>query len=198
MKHLCITALFCLSVAGLSVAQAESWTVTGPFRDEFLGCQRVGTQVQCQIKSTYTGSGATYYGATYYAFDTAAYAPDKRRYIAVRTTFDGRDITRASVNVSRNSPVTVTYTFDYPTQFDRIAMLFIDSGIVKDVPIKGSAPVATPSAPAPQNTPPAPATPSQPGAGNAALSSFDIKLTGCQSNGKGGFTCTGAELTPKP
>ncbi|WP_147364151.1 hypothetical protein [Deinococcus cavernae] len=47
----------------------------GPFRDELLGCQRVGSgQVQCSIKSTYTGSGPTYYGATYYARDTAAYA----------------------------------------------------------------------------------------------------------------------------
>lgn len=186
-----------------SMACAQSWTVEGPFRDEMLGCQRVGTgQVQCSMKSTYIGSGSTYYGATYFARDTAAYAPDRKRYIASRTTIDGRDVTNANVNVSKAKPVTVVYTIDYPAQFDKITMLFMDSGILKEVPIRGQAAAV----PAPQPAAPKPAAPAAqaaqavPAAQQPAtinLNAFDIKLTGCTLNAAGGYTCTKAEINPK-
>lgn len=189
----------------LSTASAQSWTVEGPFRDEMLGCQRVSTgQVQCSMKSSYIGSGATYFGATYYARDTAAYAPDRKRYIASRTTIDGRDVTNASVNVSKASPVTVTYTIDYPAQFNKITMLFMDSGILKEVPIRGhaaAAPASQPAAPKPAAPAPQPASPQpapaaqQPTTVN--LNAFDISLTGCTLNARGGYTCTKAEINPK-
>ncbi|WP_135227877.1 hypothetical protein [Deinococcus fonticola] len=187
-----------------SMACAQSWTVEGPFRDELLGCQRVGSgQVQCSIKSTYTGSGPTYYGATYYARDTAAYAPDRRRFIASRTTIDGRDVTNATLNVAKANPVTVVYTLDYPAQFDKITMLFVDSGILKEVPIKGgpikgqgAAQPATPKPAAPAAQPAQAAPAAQPPAA-INLNAFDISLTGCTLNAKGGYTCTKAEINPK-
>ena len=189
----------------LSSASAQTWTVEGPFRDEMLGCQRISTgQVQCSMKSSYIGRGATYFGATYYARDTAAYAPDRKRYIASRTTIDGRDVTNASVNVSKANPVTVTYTINYPAQFDKITMLFMDSGILKEIPIKGQAAVAPapqpaapkPAAPATQSVSPQPAPAAQPPA-TINLNAFDISLTGCTLNARGGYTCTKAEINPK-
>lgn len=192
---------------GLSAAQAQTWMVQGPFRDDFLGCVRVASgQVQCSMKSTYMGSGATYFGASYYAVDSAAYAPDRKRYIASHSTIDGRDVTRASVNVSKANPVTVVYTFDYPRNFDKITMLFMDSGIIKDVPIKGNAiapapapaqaPVTQPAAPAPvKAAPPTPAATTPPA--NLNLGAFDIRLLDCAMNSQGGITCNKAELVPK-
>ncbi|WP_147364145.1 hypothetical protein [Deinococcus cavernae] len=46
-------------------------------------------------------------------------------------------MTNATLNVAKANPVTVVYTLDYPAQFDKITMLFVDSGILKEVPIKG-------------------------------------------------------------
>ena len=188
------------------MASAQTWTVQGPFRDEMLGCQRISNgQVQCSMKSTYTGSYATYFGASYYARDTAAYAPDRQRYIASRTTIDGRDVTNAPVNVAKTKPVTVVYTINYPAHFDKITMLFMDGGILKEVPIKGQvaaapapAPAPKPAVPAPQ--PAAPAPQPAPAAQQPAtinLNAFDISLTGCTLNAKGGYTCTKAEINPK-
>lgn len=192
-------ALLGFSALGLSAAGAQTWAVEGPFRDEFLGCTRSSSgQVQCAMRSSYTGSASTYYGATYYAVDTAAYAPDRKRYIASRSSIDGRDVSRANVNVSKASPVTVVYTFDYPKNFDRITMLFIDSGILKDVPIKAGAPAqATPQAAPPAPAPQASAQPAPPAPANPTLSNFDIKLTDCTLNSQGGYTCKGAELIPR-
>ncbi|GAA5501364.1 hypothetical protein Dxin01_01096 [Deinococcus xinjiangensis] len=190
--------LFALSLGLVGAAQAQTWNVDGPFRDEFVGCSRISTgQVQCSMKSTYIGSGATYFGATYFAADSAAYAPDNKRYIATRSSIGGTDVTSRSVNVSKASPVTVTYTFDYPKNFDTIALLFIDTGMLKNVPIKAAVATPTPaaSAPAPQ---PAQPTPPQPAAAtNPALNAFDIKLTDCKLNAQGGYTCNKAELIPK-
>lgn len=227
MKNLCRLTNSCmkkplwLALLGLSVAGAQSWNVEGPFRDDFLGCTRLSTgQVQCTMKSTYTGSGSTYYGATYYARDTAAYAPDRQRFLAVRSFMDGRDVTNATVNVSKASPVTVAYVFNYPAQHDKITMLFMDSGILKDVPIKGAAPTSAPqpSTTQPSTAQPAPAQPAAsqtpaatkpaaPSSGTPAsaasavpsitLSSFDLKLTGCTATSQGGLTCTRAELVPR-
>lgn len=156
------------------------------------------------MKSKYTGSGATYFGATYFARDSAAYAPDRKRYLGSASSINGKDVTNTPVNVSKAAPVTVTYTFDYPKEFSTIALLFLDTGMMKDVQIKNTAPTAAP-APAPTNpapaapAPPSPATkPAPPTTTPINLSAFDIKLTDCTTNGQGGFTCNKAELIPKP
>lgn len=192
--------LFALLLGSVASASAQTWTVEGPFQDEFLGCVRSSTgQVQCSMKSSYIGSGPTYYGATYFATDSAAYAPDNKRYIATRSSIGGSDVTNRSVNVSKASPVTVTYTFDYPKNFDTIALLFIDTGMLKNVPIKAAVATPTPAASAPAPAPqPAQPTPPQPAAAtNPALNAFDIKLTDCKLNTQGGYTCNKAELIPK-
>ncbi|RJF69458.1 hypothetical protein D3875_20950 [Deinococcus cavernae] len=40
-------------------------------------------------------------------------------------------MTNATLNVAKANPVTVVYTLDYPAQFDKITMLFVDSGILR-------------------------------------------------------------------
>ena len=197
MRKVLLVSLLGVSF-GFSLAQAQTWTVEGPFKDEFLGCTRTGGgQVQCVMKSSYIGSGNTYFGATYYAADSAAYAPDNKRYLGISSSINGRDVSRASVNVSKASPVTVTYTFDYPKNFDTIALLFMDTGMMKNVPIKAAA-AAAPAQPA--ATQPAAAQPAPAAASSAPginLSTFDIKLSDCKQTPQGGFTCAKADLTPK-
>ncbi len=181
-------------VFACSVASAQTWTVEGPFQDEFLGCARLGSgQVQCAMKSSYIGSGATYFGATYYALDSAAYAPDNKRYLGTSTTVNGRDVSRTPINVSKASPVTVLYTFDYPKNFDTIALLFMDTGMLKNIPIK-SASAATP---APVASAPAAASPAPAAAPAINLTNFDIRLSDCKQNAQGGYTCARADLAPR-
>lgn len=184
------TALMIGLFSNNALAAPISWTVTGPFRNEFIGCSRNATaQVECSIRSAYIGNSATYYGATYFAADSAAYASDSKRYIATKTTLDGRDISKSNVNVSKSKPITVTYTFDFPKDQDKIALLFVDSGGLKNIaiqPYTGRSSVATTSTPAPSQTP---STPPRPDA-------FDIKLVGCKFNSQGGYSCSGAEIIP--
>lgn len=205
MKRALLPLMVGSLVAG-GAAYAQTWNVEGPFRDEFGGCFRVSTgQVQCLLKSTYTGSGPTYYGATYYATDAAAYAPDNKRYIAVQSTINGRDVSKANVNVSKASPVTVVYTFNYPRNYDSISLLFLDTGTLRSVPVKplpgapasASASAATSAAPASAVAKAAPvsaATTAAPAVPRP--SSFDIKLIGCTFNAQGGYSCKGAEIIP--
>ncbi|WP_291426212.1 hypothetical protein [Deinococcus sp.] len=185
---------FVLALLVGNVAQAQIWTVDGPFKDEFMGCSRISTgQVQCAMKSSYIGNGPTYIGATYFATDSAAYAPDNKRYIASRSSINGRDVSRSEVNVSKSAPVMVVYTFDYPRNFDRIALLFIDTGMLKQVPIKSDGAITSPAA-APQSQTVSSAPKAQ---STVPLNAFDIKLTGCTQNAQGDYSCKQADLIPR-
>lgn len=197
MKKFVLFAFFSVASAG-----AQAWNPGGPFRDEFLGCARLSSgAVECSVKSQYTGNTSSFPGAEYFAQDTHAQTPDGRIITARRSAIQGIDISRMPITVFRNTPVTVVYTFDYPTSISQIRVLSIDGGVLRDVAIKGSPATNSPATSAP--VPPPPSGPAPVGTAapvkptDLMSGAFDLQLSGCTPNAQGGFSCTRAEITPK-
>lgn len=164
-------------------AQAQTWSVSGSFTNQFLGCIRTpGGSVQCTIISTYIGA-QTQASALFFAASTKAFTPDGQAIQASSSSVAGKPNDAYSTNVSyRDVPVKVVYTFPYPHALNTISMLMIDTGTIRNVAISTSVPAAVPNAASPAV---------QLGTTQAVVGgkAYTISLTNCKLN-SGNYTCT--------
>ncbi|UWX64772.1 hypothetical protein [Deinococcus rubellus] len=165
-------------------AQAQTWTVSGSFTNQFLGCVRTpGGSVQCTMTSTYIGA-QTQAAAYFFASSTKAFTPDGQAIEASSSSVAGKPSSAFSTNVSyKDVPVKVVYTFPYPHALNTISMLMIDTGTIRNVAITPSSPTAASSSAA------LPAI--QLGTTQAVVGgkAYTISLTNCKLN-SGNYTCT--------
>lgn len=172
--------IFLFTVATAQAQTLQTWSVNNEWNFEFLGCSRLSTGfVECVMSAEYVGKDSQ--RSVYFSNqDTKAVTPDGREALTRTVTALDKDVTGLrSFNIFQNVPFRLTYAIPYPKEFSTIRMLFLNGKRFDYVPVLGSAPTTAP-----------------PGA-IMKTELYDIQLSGCAASAGGGYTCSGAVVTPK-
>jgi len=169
------------SVAGAQQAWKED-NGNGSFR--FVGCYTGTQSVLCDL--TYTleklDSATLKYGFN----DVKVYNTDGTNGNARSVSLAGASFEPAGeVKVVKSIPTKITVELPLPAGTRTVRALLVGSRRFDNLTVNpGSSPNAAPPRP---TTPPA----------NVSSGQFDIQLSGCKEASGGGYTCTGAVVTPK-
>lgn len=175
-----------------SAVNAQTWKNSSGIQYQLSSCSRenaTSTIVNCDVLGTYEGDEAFITRVAIASGNDGftAVAPTGDTYIADRVTWSGQSDTVVEVRYLKGVPVKMTYRLSkVPISFPSFAGLTVQSGTVRNVPIRGS---ATPT----PVTLPAAATPTQ--VIRLENTEFNAVMTNCKVSGAA-IVCT-ATMTPR-